>query len=558
MDYGRARVLVIGLDAATFRIIDPLLEQGRLPNLGRLMAEGASGPLRSTIPPLSPAAWVSAMTGRNPGRHGVFDFRHVDPNELHGRKPTFVRSQEYAGSTVFDLLGGAGMRVGAFYIPLTYPAWPVNGVMVSGPITPDHRRAYTYPEALSERLGEIARHISPSHLENFDERAFRDELAWDTERHFEIGLQLLEEEGPFDLFWFHLHSLDSAQHRFWKYLEPGGAGQPESRGDGRADSGLAGTIEQLYGLADRGLGRLLERIGPDSLALVVSDHGARAKGATQVRFNAWLQAEGFLRFSAGEANGGRFRRLYRRLVRRFPGRWRKKVRSRLPQELQERIGRDSGERVDWQATRAYFFPMADPFGGVTINLAGRQPRGSVPPEEYERVRSQVRERLSDLNDPATGRRVVKSLYRKEEVFSGPYTDRAPDLLFEIDEHFHPESRLDGPWIGAGAPAAGKSWSGVHAMEGILVAWGEGILRGAPVEGAQLIDLAPTLLYALGLPIPEDVDGRALQAIFTGEFAASHELKYGAPLGPVREREGRIAQGEEAAMLERLRSLGYIE
>ena len=121
-EFGQARLLVIGLDSATFKVMQPMLDKGKLPNIQKLIDGGSSGILRSTVPPLSPAAWVTTMTGMNPGGHGVFDFRVLDLNEIHGRSERFVRSSQYAGLTLFDFLGKRGLKVGAFNIPLTYPA----------------------------------------------------------------------------------------------------------------------------------------------------------------------------------------------------------------------------------------------------------------------------------------------------------------------------------------------------------------------------------------------------------------------------------------------------
>ena len=553
MGFGKARLLIIGLDAATFSVINPLFKRGKLPNLKSILDSGAAGTLKSTMPPLSPAAWVSAMTGRNPGKHGVYDFRKLNPHDLNGRHQAFTSSQDYAGTTIFDILVQAGMRVGAFNIPLTYPAWKVNGVMVSGPITPDHRKAYTYPPELSESLGELARHINPDHLQSFAEDAFQEELIWDTQRHFQVALQLLEQEGPFDLFWFHLHTLDSAQHRFWRYTDP-------DRFDlipGDRDR-FSETINDLYCLADEGVGRLLQCTGPESLVLVVSDHGAGPKARSEVRFNAWLRRVGL--FSIVHPNGGTQsqRIYYERLKRLVPKGLRSTLKTQLPEKLQSRIEAISSLKVDWQATQAFFFPLVAPVGGININLVGRQPQGSVRPENYQSVRETIYAKLESLSDPDSGKPILKEIYTREELYSGPFANQAPDILFQLDPDFYPSGDLADPWMVQISDPGPDAWSGVHTPDGILIARGSKINPGITIEGANIIDLAPTILYALGLPIPADMDGKVLEKMFTGDFLDLSPVIPGPPLGTLDEKVPALSGEEDAAMLERLRFLGYID
>ena len=552
-DYGRARVLVIGLDSATFDVMKTLLEQGGLSNIKQLIETGASGTLRSTIPPLSPAAWVSAMTGRNPGRHGVFDFRHLDLNQLDGRKETFVSSGEYAGTTVFDLLGEQGMRVGAFHIPLTYPAWPVNGVMVSGPITPDHRIAYTYPPELADRLGPLARHTSPEHLKSFDDAVYLEELVWDTNTHFRFGVQLLKEEGPFDLFWFHLHSLDSIQHRFWRYVEPTWpAVDPKDR------SRYAEAINDLYRLADEGVGRLLDKTGPDSMVLVLSDHGARARPRVEVRFNEWLREQSLLSLWGQERGDRYLRAIYRKARSLLPTGWRRKAIGRLPETVQTQVAQFSAGSIRWPHSAAYFFPMTDPVGSIVINLAGRQPGGCVEPNDYDVIRHRVIDQLRQMRDPHTGQNVILEVWRREDVFSGPFVEEAPDILFMLESSYHPTGTLVGPWIDPAPQLDSESWSGIHAMDGILIASGPCIASGIQLDEANILDIAPTILYATGQAFPSDMDGRVQLRIFTAEFKEKQNVFYCDPQDLSCSEEGVLSDAETEMMMIRLRALGYVE
>ncbi len=553
MSFGQARALVIGLDAATFDVITPLLQAGQLPTLARLMEEGSHGVLQSTIPPLSPAAWVSAITGKNPGKHGIFDFRHLDLNAPHGRKETLASATEYAGMTIFDYLGKRGMRVGAFHIPLTYPAWPINGIMVSGPVTPDHRRAYTYPPDLSEEIGPLARHQGPEQLEGFDDEAYLEELIWNTETHFRIGARLLEQKGPFDLFWFHLHSLDSVQHRFWRYAEATTQGAKDK------PMWLADAINHLYRLADEGVRLLLDRVGPDTLVYVISDHGAMPRPSTELCVNVWLQMRGY-QTTWGQSDGeGLLRTMYRRAKSLLPSPLRQRLIGELPTQARQTIAQFSSGGIKWSHTIASFFPLADPIGGIVINLTGRNPKGIVRPEEYEAVRQQIIHDLSTLMDPTTGQAVVEQIWRREEIYTGPHMESAPDILFRVARRYHLSNALEGSIIYPTLPIDTKSWSGIHTMEGILIAKAPFIRSRYRVESARLIDIAPTILYALGLPIPADLDGRVLTEIFLPEFVEDHPILNEEPISsPDPHDPHALSKEEAAAMVDRLRMLGYIE
>lgn len=544
LGYDRCKVLVIGLDAATFDVMRPLLDSGQLPHLRRLMESGSFGTLQSTMPPLSPAAWVSAMTGRNPGQHGVFDFRHLDLSTLHGRKDTLVSSREYAGTTVFDLLGRRGLRVGAFNIPLTYPAWPINGVMVSGPITPDHRQAYTHPPELGGRLGLMARHTSPEHLQSFGDAEYLEELIWDTQTHFHLGLQLLEEEGPFDLFWFHLHTIDSVQHRFWRYIEP-------------ADPKYGEAIAHLYRLADQGVGQLLAKLGPGSTVFVISDHGARGKAGTELRVNAWLQRQGLLSAWGTQKPERYLRLLYRKANELLPDPSQRLI-GKMPAAWQSCLEQLHAGGVKWNKTKAWFFPLTDPVGGLVVNLIGRQPTGCVANADYESVRKDIVTRLKGLQDPKTARQIIKGIWYREDMYPGPFTEYAPDIVFVVDSTYHLSGNISGPWLAPTAVSETEAWSGVHDMDGIFIANGPNIVPGQWIEGATIRDVAPTLLYAMEGAIPSDMGGRVLFEVFTTEWKENHHASYCNPLPLLYSGEDLFSERETESMMSRLRGLGYVE
>jgi predicted AlkP superfamily phosphohydrolase/phosphomutase len=217
------RVLVIGLDAATFEIIDPLLAQGKMPHLKRLIDQGVRGRLASTHPPLSPAAWTSFMTGKNPGKHGIFDFKNYEPSHYDRRTGgRLVNATQFAGTTLFDIASTAGKKVGAFKVPITYPAWPVNGFMVSGQPLPDTQTQPTaYPPSLMQEVSNDS--ITFDHHMDAFKQADLDQFIEDIQRSNAKSVQQvlkLLAADDYDLFVLVLTALDEIQHRLWMYTDP--------------------------------------------------------------------------------------------------------------------------------------------------------------------------------------------------------------------------------------------------------------------------------------------------------------------------------------------------
>jgi predicted AlkP superfamily phosphohydrolase/phosphomutase len=142
------RVLIVGLDGATFDLMLPWIEEGCLPNLARILRSGSKSPLESTIPPITPCAWSSFMTGKNPGKHGLFDF--IEPHGEHGFR--FTNASFRDGETLWGCLSRHGRRVGVVNVPMTFPPEPVNGFLISGLDTPHELSPFMYPVEIRSDL----------------------------------------------------------------------------------------------------------------------------------------------------------------------------------------------------------------------------------------------------------------------------------------------------------------------------------------------------------------------------------------------------------------------
>jgi predicted AlkP superfamily phosphohydrolase/phosphomutase len=221
--------------------------------------------------------------------------------------------------------------------------------------------------------------------------------------------------------------------------------------------------------------------------------------------------------------------------------------------------RADGERVDWSRTRAYWIEMYSKGGGIALNVRGRQPFGIVEPgAEYERLRDEIMRELVALRDPATGGPAVAEVFRREEVYSGPHVERAPDIVFLNAPAYRTNTRPDSTFD-AMPPAVMRRRSGDHLPEGLLTLRGPGVFRaGTAVQGARVEVVAPTMLHALALPVPEDVDGRVLEEAFEPDFLRANPVRRGAAVGAATAPSSEYSAEEEAGIRESLRDLGYIE
>ncbi|HIE39527.1 MAG TPA: hypothetical protein EYH30_07450 [Anaerolineales bacterium] len=542
-----SRVLVVGIDGGTLDLIRPWAEQGYLPHLARLMDEGAWGPLESTIPPVTSPAWPTFATGKNPGKHGVFDFIRPSGGEFEMVNATSIRSR-----TLWQILSDAGRRVGVVNVPVTYPPTPVNGFMVSGMLSP-HAGRITYPDGLLEpyrdELGPYR--VAPSvQYKKGNEETFIADLLDLVERRGRYALRLMEDQ-PWDFLMVHFQATDVLQHAFWKFVDP-----THPRHDPEAAARFIPKMRQVFQRVDGFIGQMLERLDGDMTVVVMSDHGFGPLHWV-VNLNLFLLEAGLLRlkrdpltwlrsslFRAGLTPASVWHLIERVGLQNYVWLISKSTRNKVVSKFL------SFDDVDWSRTVAYSIGHV---GQVYINLKGREPHGIVEPgAEYEAARKRVAEVLGELRHPETGRPLVDRGIPGDQVAHGPYAHRGPDLHVVFDGYraiafplFATDSRLVTRQI--------RGDSGCHRLHGLLIAWGAGVRPGQAVEGARILDLAPTILHLMGLPVPDDMDGKVLTSLLSSDRPVVYEHV---------DREAAAAEeglsAEESAEVEdRLRALGYL-
>lgn len=554
IDPGAVRkALVIGLDGASWDIMDPLLANGELPNLARLLAGGVRATLRSTVPPLTAVAWPSCYMGKNPGRHGLFAFRSIDVSSYEA-VGDWISAQPIVGQTMFDYLGALGLPVYSYLAPITYPVWPINGVMVAGYPTPDLSKVYSYP-------AELAQQVPPMLDSNVDLwESSPDEVlpvCFAAAERWADTVERLVAEDRYHFYMVVENLTDYLVHRFWKLRDPSFPTY-----DPVLAARFGDVIAECYRVIDAAIGRMMSHVPNNWVVAVVSDHGGGRGPTKWFHANSWLRQQELLqpcRASGAKAARGslklvrsmvRGRALKGLLLRLLPGIGKKRLASLTA----------TASAIDFQMTRAYAVDIYQVVGGIAINLRGRQQFGMVEPgAEYERLRDRVLSGLLDLRDPSTGQFIVQGAWRREELYQGPFAERAPDVLYLLNPDYRCGRRQD-QMVTEIDTTTLQNMSGSHRMEGVLALHSPGVFCPQSVlENAQIIDFLPTLFHGMGLPVPADVDGEVLAPAFLPDYLAAHPVRTGAPLGQGQlVAAGVYDQGEEEGIKSSLRGFGYVE
>ena len=461
------KLLVIGIDGATFDLLTPWIEAGELPRLGALIDSGVSGELLSVIPPLSPPAWTTAATGVNPGRHGIFDFLRFDPDSLIAYTETAASRRV---PTLWTLLSERGHRVGVLNVPMTDPPDPVEGFHVAG-LPHTDQEGFAHPPGLETRLtrgGYLLDTMGGALIEGRE--AELEEQIVTTFRHRKrVALELGAEYPDLDLFWVVFTGTDRVQHFFWKFMD---AAHPFHDPDLAPRFG--DSILNLYREVDTAIGELVDQAAAQAQAskrelavVIISDHGFFG-------VHRAFRPQSFLRNPPGD---------------------------------------------DPPITVSY--SLETNAAMLYVPLRGRERNATLSQQEHDVIVGDIKQRMTTAVDPQNLVSPVVFGARREEIFDGRYVDKAPDLLFLAREPYYLVNE-EGDKEPFGSP--GFSFSGHHGIRGMLVAWGPMFGQGR-LEGRQsLIDIAPTLMYLAGETVPGYMEGTVLTRLLTPEYLSQNPVK----------------------------------
>ncbi len=554
------KTLLVGLDAACWDYYQPLLDAGQLPALAGLIAGGVRGKLHSTMPAWTPAAWATLITGKNPGKHGIFDMMQRRPGSYEFSP---IDASKRLGTPFWTRLNQAGVRAGLVNLPFTHPPDPLDGFVVTGFGAPAGVPDVTYPEELLDQIESRFGPYQPwLRFDKFRRSGNQERITADIQhqsRQVDITLDLIDEH-PVDLLAINLMLPDHANHWLPTMQE----------------------VAECICETDRQLGRLLQAF-PAENVMVISDHGSRrVKG--DFLFHVWLRDHGYTLQRPRTRAGRRqvLNVLVKNTLRRRWGkrRWEKLLRPllrevliRLPDGVMARFWRSLEKHMPY--ARAYFeldgeldYPRSKVFLGSSrsgllhLNLAGREPHGAIAVDQRQAVLDELVEQLRALRDPEAERPLFSAVYTAEQIYYGAALQSAPDITIDF---------YDSPWNLLSTFKRGAMFEtvrdryfvgntgefGHHSKQGLYVFHGPDFQSGQGPD-FQLADVPATLLHLYEVPIPQDYDGGVmLETLSAG------------PRGrPVRSQPGdeqqtassgqTYSEEAESELRERLIALGYLD
>ncbi len=535
-----SRLLMVGLDGATFDVLGPAMDTGRMPNLKALIAEGVSGPLESTRPPITPAAWTTIMTGKNPGKHGILDFLRYDPAR---HQLAFNNNQRISQTTIWQILSDKNHKVGSINLPMTFPPEPLkNGFMISGFDTPPGE-PFTFPRDLQAEL--LARYPDYTHEKKWERSVFGGDrlFAKNIEyiaQSFDRGHELARFCGGkygWDVMMVLLKLVDNLQHKTWRYLDSRTRDQNPHRRE---------LVLSCLTRLDNALGRLRGFAEENHATLMLmSDHGhGSLEGKAQP--NLLLARWGYLGLRSNTARAQTRGQVW----------WHRFIKSR---DGAAGATLDHDLAIDWPATRACVL-HAGIYGFLYLNLKGRQPAdiATVEPAEFERLRAEIRERLlaATCRD-REGReiRIFPEVFTPEDLYGCSRAEYPwmPDLLLAPADGLAVVKKIRGSTPVRWVPL--RRMEGTHRLNGIFVAHGPTVARGRRIK-AHIADIAPTILAGLGERVLKDMDGRVLTELFTRPIEVRFEPPQERKPSDAAEPLLTASQMEEVAT--RLGDLGYLD
>jgi predicted AlkP superfamily phosphohydrolase/phosphomutase len=498
------KTLLIGLDAACFTVLQPLIADDEVPALESVFDEGVSGRLESQIPPWTASAWPSLYTGVNPGKHGVFDFLRFEGYDWDIVNATDVRQR-----TLWEYANEAGMTSVVVNAPVTSPPSEIDGAIVPGYLAPEHPTCH--PKGLFDELRDTVGDYRVYARRETDERAgnerFEDYL--DLTRLRGEAFRYLSDRFDPEFGFIQFQKTDAVFHDF--------PGDQEK-------------VRRIYAAVDEQVRAILDECNPDTV-VVASDHGIGQYDGYEFRINQFLKDENVVKTttdgpgvpswfqikdeqltegSEADAGGGRVLERVARTTARFGLTYQrgKAILERLG--LAEFVGRyvpvgavfAASDAVDFSASQAYLRSPSEL--GVRLNVEGRDPEGVVPADEYEDIRDDVISLLSDARTP-DGEPVFETVVPRDEYFSGPYADESVDVIAVPNDFQHSLSAVVGEQFADPEPYN-------HKRYGIVALAGEGVDVTADLSGTHLFDVAPTVLSTLGLAPGEVMDGTTLPAV----------------------------------------------
>jgi len=458
----KRKVLVIGLDCAAPKLVfDDWLNE--LPNTKRLVSEGVWGRMFSTIPPITCPAWMCMMTSKNPGKLGIFGFRNR--SNFAYEEVWIANSTAIKEPTLWDIISREGYTVGMIGVPQTYPPRAVNGFMVTDFLAPDTSADYTYPSYLKDEIkAAVGDYILDcDEFRTEDKDVLLKEIYDMTKKRFDLVEAFLA-KGP-QFYMFVEMGIDRIYHGFWKFMD-------KTHRKYVPGNKYENAIKEYHKYIDQRIGELLKRLDDDTVVLVVSDHGAK-KMEGAININDWLIREGYMTLK----------------------------------QKPEKLVKLEKAGVDWEKTRAW--GLGGYYGRLFLNVKGREAKGIVDPKDYEKVRDEIAAKLRAITDEK-GRNIGTRVIKPQEVYTGSNVEQSPDLIIYFgDLYWRSTGSIGHDSIHSFETEVGPD-DAVHDEYGIFIMWDPRVKRGKELKNLKIYDVAPTILTTMGIKVPDDMEGKAVQ------------------------------------------------
>jgi predicted AlkP superfamily phosphohydrolase/phosphomutase len=490
------------MDGLTPQLLFRWAENGDLPNFQKMMKNSSYGKLQSTLPPYSSQAWTSCATGVNPGKHGIHGFMDLEgpvPDDPESDPLRFHSSMSNHAATLWEILGSVGKRSISINIPLTSPAYEIEGIMISGFPHPS-TAPFVFPRTLENEIAEYRPDVYGEKIGRGEENKFINDMYDISRRRLNVTKKLFGKKD-WDLLFVVFTIPDRVQHYFWKFMD-----QSHPHYNIALGKKYGGEVKKIYHWMDRVVEEFVELLDNDTYLIVLSDHGFRP-----VRIQ--VNGEVFLR----EVNADSLFQVY--------------------------------------ATENF---------GATFKIKPRHPEaitGDIEAQKRQFVERFVKQ-LTDLEDPQTGEKIIKQVYRKEDIYSGPHLAGAPDVVALESEGylFLNWVKREGSPVVQHVPVR-SFFSGHHQVDGIIFISGEGIKKAHEIQEAEIIDIAPTILSMLGLPVGSDMDGRPITDSFDSDFlrenAEKERFAYNIDVAARKYLYG-LMDRQSTEIEDQLKSIGYVE
>ncbi|MFX0032325.1 MAG: alkaline phosphatase family protein [Candidatus Hodarchaeota archaeon] len=507
METFNKKILIIGIDGATWSILDEVLEKGYMPYLKSLKENGAHGILRSTIPPLSPSAWGTIQTGRDAINNHIYEFYSFDKIT---KKVKLVNSN-FLKNTVWDILSSVGKKVAVVNIPLTYPPKKVNGFIISGIMTPSLESNFTYPSDLKQK---ILQKIPNYQLKYIEEKKYGNPIVFmknfvkhrieNVKDRTKACLYLLH-NNIIDILMVNFQANDILQHSLWGYIE---------RSHKLYDENVKGFI---YSNFHKNLDFCIETLVEEYkryangklLTIILSDHGFESH-LKQFYLGDWLYRLNLLKIKRGSIKS-----IIRRKIREF-------IEKLTIQSFQVKILRLLKSLSNMISTvrspdkRSTIIDTNLDLENSKVYSSGISLYGYIFifPEGKERLQiiNLLKKKLYNLEDSETGLKIVKKVFTREEIYKGDHPHLIPDLIIQPSKGYSFTGMYKGKKKLIEKITLKESESiGKHNEEGIIIVNGSSITK-KKIEKASLRDITPTILRYFDLPLKDDLDGKVLDCL----------------------------------------------